>query len=165
MSPRYTVNRCRPVIPSINVVPLYRQPMSPRYTVNQCRPVIPSINVAPLYRQPMSPRYTVNQCRPVIPSTNVAPLYRQSMSPRHQWCGNATGQPGSLRSRLLEFARLKWINMTYRQMLHSIFCQPTFKLCPPHLAVCFFGWLTIRQAKIGSRYLCERLGLDVLVLG
>eukprot|EP00904_Undaria_pinnatifida_P005222 jgi/Undpi1/182/HiC_scaffold_1.g00179.m1 len=50
-----------------------------------------------------------------------------------KWCGDAPDQPGTLKGRLLEFAREKWINMTYRQMLHSIFCQPTFKLCPPHL--------------------------------
>ncbi|CAN0193851.1 unnamed protein product [Ascophyllum nodosum] len=51
-----------------------------------------------------------------------------------EMCGNFGESHEPLRERLVKFAKARWTNMTYRQMLHSIFCQPWFEFCSREIA-------------------------------
>lgn len=55
--------------------------------------------------------------------------------PGNQWCAGAEGETELLSSRLVDFARMRWTNPAFRQMMAAFFCAPGAELCEPEYAV------------------------------
>lgn len=56
-----------------------------------------------------------------------------------QWCGGAEGETEPLTSRLVDFARMRWTNPAFRQMMTAFFCTPGADLCETENAVSTVG--------------------------
>lgn len=52
-----------------------------------------------------------------------------------QWCADSEGNTEPLTSRLVDFAKARWTNPAFHQMVAALFCDPGAEFCEPEYAV------------------------------